>query len=103
MSDVIPSLSGVPRRAGLTRAGAVLAALAGLVCLMVGDLITGPAGLPLSEVLTGIAAGPSGADKGLATILWLLRMPQTLTAALVGACLGVAGLMMQTILANPLA
>jgi|TARA_R110002126_G_scaffold30259_7_gene99172 iron complex transport system permease protein len=70
---------------------------------MVGDLITGPAGLPLSKVLTGIAAGPSGDDKGLATILWLLRMPQTLTAVLVGACLGVAGLMMQTILANPLA
>ncbi|MFT7440623.1 FecCD family ABC transporter permease [Sulfitobacter sp.] len=103
MSDVTPSLSGVPRRSGLTRAGAVFAALAGLVCLMVGDLITGPAGLPLSKVLTGIAAGPSGDDKGLATILWLLRMPQTLTAVLVGACLGVAGLMMQTILANPLA
>ncbi|WP_339762482.1 iron ABC transporter permease [uncultured Sulfitobacter sp.] len=103
MSDVSPSLSGVPRRSGLTRAGAVFAALAGLVCLMVGDLITGPAGLPLSKVLTGIAAGPSGDDKGLATILWLLRMPQTLTAVLVGACLGVAGLMMQTILANPLA
>ncbi|NOR30250.1 MAG: iron chelate uptake ABC transporter family permease subunit [Sulfitobacter sp.] len=103
MSDVTPSLSGTPRRSGLTRAGAVFAALAGLVCLMVGDLITGPAGLPLSKVLTGIAAGPSGDDKGLATILWLLRMPQTLTAVLVGACLGVAGLMMQTILANPLA
>ncbi|MBW4962194.1 iron ABC transporter permease [Sulfitobacter sp. CW3] len=103
MSDVSPSLGGAPRRSGLTRAGAVFAALAGLVCLMVGDLITGPAGLPLSKVLTGIAAGPSGDDKGLATILWLLRMPQTLTAVLVGACLGVAGLMMQTILANPLA
>ena len=103
MSDVAPSLSGAPRHAGLTRAGVVFTALAGLVCLMVGDLITGPAGLHLSEVLTGIAAGPSGEDKGLATILWLLRMPQTLTAALVGACLGVAGLMMQTILANPLA
>lgn len=103
MSDATPGLSSAPRRAGLTRAGAVLSALAGLVCLMVGDLITGPAGLPLSEVMSGIAAGPSGEDKGLATILWLLRMPQTLTAALVGACLGVAGLMMQTILANPLA
>ena len=41
--------------------------------------------------------------RKLVTILWGLRMPQTLTGILVGFCLGLAGLQMQTILANPLA
>ena len=45
----------------------------------------------------------AGSDRRLATILWHLRMPQTLMAALVGSALGIAGLLMQTILANPLA
>ena len=38
-----------------------------------------------------------------ATIIWQIRLPQTLTGVLVGAALGVAGLQMQTILDNPLA
>ncbi|PKQ02793.1 MAG: iron-siderophore ABC transporter permease, partial [Alphaproteobacteria bacterium HGW-Alphaproteobacteria-11] len=70
---------------------------------MVADLVTGPSGMPLAEVRDALLAGPDGPDRRAATILWLLRMPQTLTGALVGACLGVSGLMMQTILANPLA
>lgn len=70
---------------------------------MVADLMTGPAGLPLSDVLQGLRDGPSGENRRLATILWHLRMPQTLMAALVGYALGIAGLMMQTILNNPLA
>ena len=41
--------------------------------------------------------------RKLVTILWGLRMPQSLTGILVGFCLGLAGLQMQTILANPLA
>ena len=41
--------------------------------------------------------------RKLVTILWGLRMPQTLTGVLVGTGLGLAGLQMQTILANPLA
>ncbi|EBA08014.1 ABC Fe3+-siderophore transporter, inner membrane subunit [Sagittula stellata E-37] len=70
---------------------------------MVADLVTGPAGLPLDEVLRGLSDGPQGEDRRLATILWHLRMPQTLMATLVGCALGIAGLLMQTILANPLA
>lgn len=103
MSTATTLRGGALRRSGSIRAGAVLAALGMLCALMVADLITGPAGLALADVLDGLAAGPGGEDRRLATILWYLRMPQTLTAALVGACLGIAGLMMQTILANPLA
>lgn len=103
MSAVATFRSGALRRSGSIRAGAVLAALSLLCALMVADLVTGPAGLALADVRDGLAAGPAGEDRRLATILWFLRMPQTLTAALVGACLGLAGLLMQTILANPLA
>ena len=90
-------------RSGIPRAWAVVAAFAVLSALMVADLVTGPAGLPLDEVLRGLQEGPLGEDRRLATILWHLRMPQTLMAALVGCALGIAGLLMQTILANPLA
>ena len=77
---------------------------AGLLCgLMVLDMSFGPSGLPVDEVMSGIWAGPHGEDRTIAAILWHLRMPQTLMGVLVGACLGMAGLMMQTILNNPLA
>ena len=59
--------------------------------------------MPLADVWHGLVAGPNGADRAVATILWQLRMPQTLMGVLVGACLGLAGLQMQTILGNPLA
>ncbi|MAU48421.1 MAG: iron-siderophore ABC transporter permease [Yangia sp.] len=102
MSLVATERSGFGR-SGLTRAAAGMAAFAVLSALMVADLVTGPAGLSLDEVLRGLQDGPAGSDRRLATILWHLRMPQTLMAALVGSALGIAGLLMQTILANPLA
>ena len=101
--SVVTSDQSAARRFGLGQAGAVCAALVLLLCLMVVDLITGPAGLPLADVLRGLADGPAGEDRRLAVILWNLRMPQTIMAALVGCTLGIAGLMMQTILNNPLA
>ena len=57
----------------------------------------------LSELWQAFLAGPQGTDRATATILWQIRMPQTVMGVLVGACLGVAGLQMQTILDNPLA
>ena len=74
-----------------------------LVTLLLLDLTTGPSGMPFADVWRGLKAGPNGGDLDVATILWQLRMPQTLMGALVGACLGLAGLQMQTILGNPLA
>lgn len=91
------------RRVSARRAAILVAAtlcLAGLVLL---DLSTGPSGTLASEVWRGLKAGPYGDDKSLAIILWQLRMPQTIMGVLVGACLGLAGLQMQTILSNPLA
>ncbi|MGV1832297.1 FecCD family ABC transporter permease [Agrobacterium vitis] len=91
------------RRASARRTLVMIGALICLVLLMVLDLTTGPSGMPLAEVWHGLLAGPAGDDRMVATILWQLRMPQTVMGVLVGACLGLAGLQMQTILGNPLA
>ena len=62
-----------------------------------------PAGLESLWQGMGEFFGDEARLRKLVTILWGLRMPQTLTGILVGFCLGLAGLQMQTILANPLA
>ncbi len=64
-----------PRMPRVGRAAAVLCAAALLVFLMVCDLVTGPSGMPLNKVIAGLAAGPGGADRTVATILWSIRMP----------------------------
>lgn len=79
------------------------AALGVLVSLAVLDLTTGPSGMALDQLWQALIAGPAGEDRGSATILWQLRMPQTAMGMVVGICLGISGMQMQTILANPLA
>lgn len=96
-------MRGEYRRASMRKAIGLWAAAGVLVLLMLLDLTTGPSGLPLGDVWAGLVAGPAGEDRTVATILWQLRMPQTIMGMLVGACLGLAGLQMQTILDNPLA
>jgi iron complex transport system permease protein len=97
------TMHGDFRRASFKRMSSLLAAALVMLGLMLLDLTTGPSGMPLSDVWAGLLAGPSGGDKTIATILWQLRMPQTIMGGIVGACLGLAGLQMQTILGNPLA
>lgn len=99
----VQTLRGDYRRATLVRLTALAIAVAVLCALMLTDLVTGPSGMPLTDVWSALLAGPHGQDRMAATILWQLRMPQTIMGVLVGACLGLAGLQMQTILANPLA
>ena len=102
-ASTIERLRGDYRRAALLRALALTIASASLVAFMVIDLATGPSGMPVSTVWSTLLAGPNGSDTMAVTILWQLRMPQTLMGALVGASLGICGLQMQTILSNPLA
>jgi len=84
------------RRAVLVAAMAALAVL-GIVL----DLVTGPAGLPLSETLRAL----TGAEVSRATgvIVWQVRLPVAALALLVGAALALSGAEMQTVLENPLA
>ncbi len=96
------AIGGYARRIRL-RGTAVIAAALALCVLVLADLVTGPSGMPLAELNRAFWAGPGGEDRAAAAILWQIRMPQTIMAVLVGASLGLSGLVMQTILANPLA
>ncbi|QKV63333.1 iron ABC transporter permease [Pseudomonas sp. 43A] len=66
------------------------------------DLIVGSGTLTLGEAITGLLR-PDSVDSSTRVILWELRMPMTLMAVLAGTCLSLSGLMMQSVLDNPLA
>lgn len=85
------------RRRALTVA--VLAVLAAVALVV--DLLTGPAGLGLSQTLGALF----GADVSRAAqvIVWDVRLPVAVMALLVGGALAMAGAEMQTVLENPLA
>lgn len=92
--------------AGWRRANARRTALSILGCgLLLGsfaaDLATGPALLPIPAVLRSLAG--LGGDGMLDAIVWTLRLPVALMAAVVGAALGLSGAVMQTVLNNALA
>jgi iron complex transport system permease protein len=87
----------------LTRArlAAVLAALTALLALAAGaGLALGPSALGPGEVLAALAGGGS---EAAADIVLRVRLPRVVLAALVGACLAVAGALFQALLRNPLA
>ncbi|TLF81102.1 FecCD family ABC transporter permease [Nocardia cyriacigeorgica] len=81
----------------------LLAALAAVMVLATGF---GAESLPVSgviDVLTHRLTGRIPPDPGLDTIVWQLRVPRTVLAAIVGAGLALAGAAMQTLVRNPLA
>ncbi len=73
-----------------------LFALAGLGLL---SLCVGEAGLSLAQVFDGLLRR----DEFAATVLWQIRLPRLLVAALVGAALASAGVVMQAFFRNSLA
>jgi len=84
--------------------GLVLLAVALVAGVTVGSISIGPMdtfGVILQRV-TGLDLGGSW-TTATETIVWELRMPRVLTAALVGAGLAVAGATFQGIVRNPLA
>ena len=97
-----PTLAAGYRRF-VTRRTAWLVILAtALVTTVVVNIMTGPAGLSLAQVANGFLH-PDALEPGLYVILWDVRLPFALMAVAVGACLGLAGAEMQTVLNNPLA
>lgn len=85
----------------------ILALLGALLALSVWICVfVGPAEVNGEEIRRAIFAGLSGKpflETPITTIVWELRLPRILTAALVGAALAVAGAAFQGILRNPLA
>ena len=69
---------------------------------LVVDVMTGPAMLPVKEVLECLFY-KSRASDNTRVIVWSMRLPVALMALVVGTALGTSGSVMQTILHNPLA
>jgi len=80
------------------------------VCLILAVILTAAALLGLSLGPTGnisdtlaLIFGGAEADATHRTIIWQIRFPRVLLAALVGAALSLGGLVFQALLRNPLA
>jgi len=73
-----------------------------IVLTVIVDVMTGPAPLSLGEVVSTILS-PASNDQSFYVIVWTFRLPVALMAVVIGAALGLAGAVMQTILNNPLA
>jgi iron complex transport system permease protein len=82
-----------------------------LTVAMIFGVTIGTVSIPFSTLIGAIGKGivqpgsirSAGVINPAFTILWLLRMPRVVTAALVGCALGVAGAQMQGLFQNPLA
>lgn len=64
------------------------------------DMVAGRA-LSIGETWQALTGGP--VDSTVRHLVWQVRMPRTLVALGAGACLGLAGLILQAALRNPLA
>lgn len=73
------------------------AALATAILL---SLLLGSVPLPFDRVLSALVFGSSLGDQ---LVVWDIRLPRSLAAALVGAALGMSGAALQGLLRNPLA
>jgi len=71
----------------------------GLVCALTLAVLLGETALTGSQYIRAFAEPASAPGE----ILWTIRAPRAVTAALVGAALGLAGAVMQGLLRNPLA
>jgi iron complex transport system permease protein len=90
-------------RALVWRRQLILAGLcAALLFSLCVDLAVGPARYGLGEVVQALFLSDT-VPQQVRVVLWEIRMPVALMAAVVGAALAVAGAQMQTILNNPLA
>ncbi|MEM7059315.1 MAG: iron ABC transporter permease [Pseudomonadota bacterium] len=93
--------AGYARRV-LRRGAVVLLAGVAVVAALIADILTGPAVLSVGEVVAPLF-DPDSVERRTAAIVNAIRLPQALMALTVGAGLGAAGALMQTILGNPLA
>ena len=75
-----------------------------IICVFsfVFDIATGPAMLPVSDVVKSLL-DMAGADEMNRVIVYDLRLPMAVMALVTGAALGVGGAEIQTLLNNPMA
>ncbi|SES23068.1 iron complex transport system permease protein [Rhizobium sp. NFR03] len=80
----------------------IVALLVVLACAFIADIAIGSGTLSPADV-ANVLFSPSTADASSRFVVWELRMPMTLMALVTGISLSLSGLLMQTILDNPLA
>ena len=78
-----------------------LSLLAILLLAVLGSLCLGASSVTPGEILAAVKSGQY--ESTAARIFLYVRLPRTLAALLAGAALAVAGLLLQTVLRNPLA
>ena len=88
-------------RAGGTLLTCLVICLALLGLLGLASLAIGSRSLTPGEAWSGLMG--HGQQTVSSVIVWRLRMPRTILAIVVGACLAVAGVVMQALTRNPLA
>ncbi|GAA3634553.1 iron chelate uptake ABC transporter family permease subunit [Kineosporia mesophila] len=71
-----------------------------IVILVMTSVAVGSRPIPMADVWDGLLHRDRSTES---VIIWQLRMPRTVLALTVGACLGVAGAVMQALTRNPLA
>lgn len=100
-------MSGIARAGAVRpRASFVFGALIFVLFLaMLVAVMTGAAGIPLSRLLPalGIGQGEPATFARDQLVLWSIRLPRVVLAAMVGALLAAAGAIMQGVFRNPLA
>ena len=67
------------------------------------NLALGREAIPLAQVAGALLPLQDSVDPGASAIVVNLRLPRALVAAAVGACLAVAGCLLQAVMQNPLA
>jgi cobalamin transport system permease protein len=87
----------------VTRRRALLAGTAAVtVVLFVLAVALGPVSVPPADTVR-VLTGATPSDPRWSVLIGTVRLPRALTAVLVGAALGVAGALVQTLFRNPLA
>ncbi|WP_145601859.1 FecCD family ABC transporter permease [Yersinia frederiksenii] len=87
----------------LRRGLLTLALLGSLLVAALIDLAVGAVNLNPLDIMRMLWPSSAPSDDLYQVVFWSIRLPMTLTAVVVGASLALAGLLMQTVLANPLA
>ena len=85
-----------------TRIVLMLLLIVSIIAFLVLNLLLGTVKIPVSDVV-GILLGEKSDNRIWTNIILKSRLPQSLTAMMAGAGLGVSGLLMQTVFRNPLA
>ena len=78
----------------------ILGMLAAVIFIGIACLFVGSSNMTFGEALDALLGGGNDAQS---RIIWKIRVPRVLAAIIAGAGLGVAGLVMQTTLNNPMA